>query len=86
MPYTINFTNLRVENVQVFQEFDDEGNFLGLQMSLNGTLYNSSGDDLGKTKLYELTTAQKAQVQNFIKGFVQDAASEWDVEPPPWAV
>ncbi len=85
MPYIITLTDLRVESVQVFKEMDDEGNFEGLGIRLNATLFNVEGDWEGKTKNFVLTAEQKVQLRDFIKPFVQEAASDWDVNPPPWA-
>ena len=85
MPYIITLTDLRVENVQVFQKMDGEGNFVDLDIRLNGSLFNVEGDEEGKSKTFVLAAEQRAQLRNFIKPFVQEAASDWDVNPPPWA-
>lgn len=86
MPYVITLTDLRVENVRIYKEFDDEGNFSGLGMSLNGTLFNTEEDQEGKNFKFDLTEQQEAQIRNFMKPFVQEAATFWDVNPPAWAV
>lgn len=85
MPYTITLTDLQVENVQIFKEFDAEGKFAGLGMSLNGTLLNENGDSEGKNLKFELTEQQETQIRNFMKSFIREAAAFWEVNPPAWA-
>ena len=85
MPYTREYTDCDIENVQIYKVMADNGNFLGLSMSGNFTLTNNDGDSIGLHIDWALTTQQKIQVLNFLKSFVVNAAENWDVNPPDWA-
>lgn len=85
MPYNLSFTDMRVENIQQFKLFNSDGSLAGIGLALNATLFDGDGEQRGITKVFDLSPAQEQQVRNFIKPFVQLAATEWDVNPPSWA-
>ena len=82
--YQITLTDLRVENFVIYRQADEDGN-MDIFLALNSTLYNSAGDTEGKNKIFDLTAQQKTAIINFIKPFVHEAATEYDVIPPLWA-
>lgn len=86
--YTVILTDLRVENLQIYKQVvtDEEGvTTTEVFLSMNYTLYNSNDDTKGMNMVYDLSTAQKTAIINFIKPFVQETATADGVNPPAWA-
>ncbi len=86
--YQITLTDLKVENFVIYrQDVTDEEGVVTQEifLALNSILYNANGDREGKNKIFDLTTEQKTAIVIFIKLFVQEAAAEYDVNPPAWA-
>ncbi len=91
MPYEISLTDLKVENIQIFRQSviinEETGETeMQMKMSMNYTLQNDSGNTKGMNAGFALTPAQRTQVADFIKPFVQAQAVTDDVTPPDWAV
>lgn len=91
MPYEISLTDLKVENIQIFRQSviinEETGETeMQMKMSMNYTLQDDSGNTKGMNAEFALTPAQRTQVADFIKPFVQAQAVTDDVTPPDWAV
>lgn len=87
--YIITLTDMRVENFQIYRQSVVINEQTGetevqMKMSMNYTLYNG-GDAKGLTIEFALSPAQRVQVLNFVKPFVQAQAITDDVTAPVWA-
>lgn len=87
--YIITLTDMRVENFQIYRQSVVINPTTGetevqMKMSMNYTLYNG-GDAKGLAVEFALSPAQRTQVLNFVKPFVQAQAVVDDVTAPVWA-
>lgn len=88
--YVVTLTDMEVENIPIYRQSVVINELTGetevqMKMSMNYTLFNANGDTKGKNVEFELSAAQRTQVLNFVKPFVQAQAVTDDVIAPAWA-
>lgn len=87
--FVITLTDMKVENIQIFRQsvvIDEQTGETEMQMkmSMNYTLTDGSNNK-GMNTEFTLSAAQRTQVLNFVKPFVQAQAATDGVNVPVWA-
>ena len=80
-----------VENIQIYRQDvvtspgPPEIKEWQMKMSMNYTLHDAGGNRKGMNTIFTLSSAQRTQVLNFVKPFIQAQATTDGVNPPGWA-
>jgi len=81
MSYTVEYTDLEIENFQIYE--DPAVGDLGL--SMNYTLIGSNGEKKGGTIVFQLSPAQRTQMRSFLAPHIQSEGTRLDVNIPEWS-
>ena len=77
--YQVSYTDMETENFAGFRQ----GN---MKLAINFTLLNAEGDSTGRSEVFDLSKAEQTQVLNFLKPYILQIATKYDVNPDAWAV
>ena len=79
MPKIITLDRIKIQNIQIFEQFDIEDGQPRWALVLSYRMVNSRGENLAANRTFDLNLQQRFQLRSFLEEFIDTLITETNI-------